>query len=253
MKRIVRNIFFVLLMGLWTASMVSMAGAAEVPTVEVPVSIGISSSYKPAEEYKVTLTAGDGNCPMPEGAVDGAYTATFSGAGEYTLCSISYPQLGIYNYTIRQEQGSHSRGTYDATQYNMRVAVTNAENGGLAAAMIVYVDNVNQKSGSASFTNSYRSSSNGSGGNGGGGGRGNGGSSSGGPGVVADPLTEIDPGDVPLSDGVGELVPILENIIPLSALPKTGDTTNLMLWLTLMLISAGGLAGLAVVKKRMDS
>ena len=65
-----------------------------------------------------------------------------------------------------------------------------------------------------------------------------GGSASGGPGVIIDELTVIEDPVVPLTP------------VPADMLPKTGDTTNLALWVIMMAISGGALAALTVLKRR---
>lgn len=83
--------------------------------------------------------------------------------------------------------------------------------------------------------------STGSGGSSGGGGSSgpSGGSTSGGPGVIVDELTVIE-------EPVVSLTPV-----PADKLPKTGDTTNLALWMLLMAISGGALAVLMRLKKQV--
>ncbi|MGN0372375.1 MAG: Spy0128 family protein [Enterocloster sp.] len=224
MKKICKGAISILLTVALSLPVFSMAACAEeVPVVEVPVTIGITSSYQPTEDYRVVLTAVDADCPMPEGSTDGTYTGTVSGAGTNTLCRIACPKLGIYHYTIHQEQGTNSRGTYDNTVYKMTVSVTNAANGGLETTTIVYVNNVNDKSGSASFSNSYSSSSNSHSGSSGGG------SSSGGRASINTNITETAP-PLGLVDPITEIADI-----PLAALPQTGT----LWWLVPILALAG--------------
>jgi len=232
-------------------SMAFGALADEVPKIEIPVEITLEGSVpSAAEEFQVVLKANDAGCPMPEGSVDGAYTMTMVGDSTGNLPAISFPRVGVYGYTIYQEPGTHDKGTYDETVYQVTVYVTNKEGGGVETAVVMHVDGVEAKPGSVQFTDSYQnpvpSGGGNEGGGGSGGGRGDGGSSSGGPGVVPDNLVPIDANDVPLAGIMDGPVPLI------GMLPKTGDTTNLMLWAALMVVSAGGLAGLMVLKKRMD-
>lgn len=81
--------------------------------------------------------------------------------------------------------------------------------------------------------------SGGSGGSSGGGGSHSSGSTIGGPGIIVDELTVIEDPEVPLA--------ILSN----GFLPKTGDTTNLTLWIAMLVVSGGLFTALMVVKKRM--
>lgn len=89
------------------------------------------------------------------------------------------------------------------------------------------------------------------GGPGGGGSRSPGGS--GNPGrsttVITDdpvPLSTIDDGDVPLSDGMV----IEDEAVPLAAVPKTGDTTPWIPLIVTFLVSGSFLAGLVIVKRK---
>ena len=68
---------------------------------------------------------------MPEGTEDGVYKMTVSGEGVKEFPEIVFPKVGIYEYTIHQEKGTHTRGTYDETVYNVTIFVTNTEDGGL--------------------------------------------------------------------------------------------------------------------------
>lgn len=238
-----KGLVSVLLAAALVLPMAFTAAAGETPQVEIPVTITLEGA-KPsaAEELQVILKANDPACPMPDGSVDGTYAMTITG-GTKNLPAIRFSELGIYGYTIYQEPGTHAKGTYDETVYHVTAYVTNAADGRLEAAVVMHVDGVEAKPGSVQFTDSYRSSG---GGGGGGGSRPTGGSTSGGPGVISDSLVPLDGADVPLAG-------IMDNPVPLfGMLPKTGDTTNLMLWAMLMAVSAFGLAGLMIVKKRMS-
>ncbi len=95
----------------------------------------------------VVLTAQNKVSPMPEGSVDGVYCMTVSGEGVKEFPEIQFQRHGVMEYTIHQEPGTHKRGTYDETVYNVTVYVTNAENGGLETTTLIYVDGVEEKTG----------------------------------------------------------------------------------------------------------
>lgn len=121
----------------------------------------------------------------------------------------------------------------------MTVRVVNGENGTLKAEVwALESDSATEKTSGISFKNSYTkpedNSSSGGGSHGGGGG----GGSKGGDGLST------------ITDTTPPLAEILPEDLPLAVLPKTGDTTNLALWMILMAISACGLAVSAIARKR---
>lgn len=226
MKKIMKKaglLLLIVMFGILTFS--TAVFAAEIPKIKIPVNVGVSGS-KPsnAEEFKIVLKAEDAANPMPDGSTDGAYTTVISGGASGTL-EIAFPELGIYKYTIHQEPGTSSKGTYDDTVYKMTVYVTNAETEGLETTTILYINDISTKYGSVDFDNYYRGSS------GGGGSK---------PKPDPDPTptkpsTEtITDGDVPQSDG-GFVKDILDEMIPLAVLPATGT----LWWLVAVLVAAG--------------
>ena len=225
MKKILKGALSVLLSAALTVPIFSMAAfAEEAPTVKIPVTITLTGS-KPstAETLTVVMTPEDAASPMPEGTVDGIYKLATIGAGNYEMAPMTFDKVGIHDYTIRQEAGSHKRGTYDARIYDMTVFVTNKETGGLETTVVMHLDGVEAKPGKVEFTNSYKSSGGGGGDSGGSpSGDGTSGSTSdGGPGVTIEdsavPTATILPFDVPL------------------ALPQTGT----LWWLVPILAIAG--------------
>lgn len=226
MKKILKKAASILLTVALSVAIVPMAAFAEEPVkLELPVTISISSSYKPsvAEKLKVVLTAEDDDCPMPVGSENGTYSMTIAGEGTQKLGAISYSKTGVYHYKVHQEAGTHTRGTYDSTVYHVTVYVTNAENGGLETTTVSYIDSASGKQGDVAFSNSYRKSSGGSSGGGGGNPSGDG-STAGGPGSA----TEI-------TEGVPPLTVIPENEIALPMLPQTGT----LWWIVPILALAG--------------
>ena len=67
-------------------------------------------------------------------------TLKITGEGTSAFPAISYSSPGIYGYKVSQQAGSHKRGHYDETVYYVRVTVTNAEDGGLEAAVAAHTD-----------------------------------------------------------------------------------------------------------------
>lgn len=224
MKKILRNAGSILLIAMMSILVFSTAAlAAEAKSVKLPVTMKLSS-YHPStpEELVLILTAKDETCPMPEGTVDGVYKMTVSGEGVKEFPEIVFPKVGIYEYTIHQEKGTHSRGTYDETVYNVTIFVTNTEDGELATTIVSYVDGVAEKQNEMVFSNSYRKSSSGGGG---------GSSSKPDP---TQPTTSITDNDTPLNDG-NIITDIIDSIPPLATLPQTGT----LWWLVPVLACAG--------------
>lgn len=143
MKKILKGAVSILLMAALSIPMFSMAAmgaeATEVPVVQFPVTLELTG-YKPftPEELNVVLTAEDKRNPMPEGSTDGVYNLKVAAAGQYTLGPIAFPNLGIYQYTIRQTAGTNAKGQYDSNLYRMIIYVTNAQTGGRETTVVVY-------------------------------------------------------------------------------------------------------------------
>lgn len=154
-----------------------------------------------------------------------------------------------YGYEIYEEKGDINKVTYDTTHYLVNVTITDDGNENLTATAVLADadDTVFEK---AVFTNVYKSGSgnNPGGGNGGGSDSGSddGGSTSGGHG------TTITPGDVPLSSLPSNgYVEIMEEEVPLGALPKTGRA-NANANAIMLLISSLMMAAVAVTGKKKD-
>lgn len=226
MKRKMKITGWMLLIMVFSILTFSMAAfAAEVPKIKIPVNVEVSGRTPgTAENFNVVLKAKDAENPMPQGSVDGVYTAVVSG-GSTGYLEVDFPELGIYKYTIHQEPGTNSRGNYDDTVYNLTVYVTNAETDGLETTTILYIDDINTKHGSADFSNHYR---------GGGGGS----DSKLDPDPDPKPTTPatetITDGETPLSDG-GFVQEIIDDLIPLAVLPATGT----LWWFVAVLVAAG--------------
>ena len=158
MKKLLRCGISTLLIAMLSIQMLCInAVAAEHPSMKLPVTIEQKGDYPyKAEELNVVLKAADTACPMPEGSADSVYTLPVTSGTTGEFPEITFPKLGIYNYTIQQEAGDHARGNYDETVYQMRVYVTNAESGeGFESTVLLYIDDINTKYASVSFENTY--------------------------------------------------------------------------------------------------
>lgn len=149
MKKVSAVILCVLLC--LTALPASVMAAEKNVQVELPVSVRLEGDVpSTAETYTIILKAVD-DAPMPSESV-----LKITGAGTAKFPAISYSVPGVYCYTVSQNVGGHERGHYDTTVYYVRVTVTNAENGGLDAAVAVHTDAQMQSAKQdVSFRNTY--------------------------------------------------------------------------------------------------
>ena len=124
--------------------------------VTLPVSIRTAGADpEPKAAYTLCLQAVD-NAPMPDGAQNGQYSVTVQGAGDYTFPQITYTAPGIYYYQISHAAGADTRCTYDATVYNVTVAITNKQDGtGLESAVTAHTGPSADKRDAMLFTNVY--------------------------------------------------------------------------------------------------
>lgn len=67
----------------------------------------------------------------------------------------SFPHAGVYEYTVKENDGNADGISYDSTTYKMRVYVKNDENGDLSIRDIT-AESDGSKENSLSFTNTYR-------------------------------------------------------------------------------------------------
>ena len=124
--------------------------------VTLPVSIRTAGADpEPNAAYTLCLQAVD-DAPMPDGAQNGQYSVTVQGAGDYTFPQITYTAPGIYYYQISHAAGADTRCTYDATVYNVTVAITNKQDGtGLESAVTAHTGPSADKRDAMLFTNVY--------------------------------------------------------------------------------------------------
>lgn len=83
---------------------------------------------------KCELTAMELDNPMPEGSNNGRYIFTLE--DEISL-DFSYSQVGVYRYQLRQTATDDKQYTYDKTVYTISVYVKNTGSGQLISQVIV--------------------------------------------------------------------------------------------------------------------
>ncbi len=132
--------------------------AAEVPKTKVQFNVSLEGTLPTkAEEFTINLKADNIAYPMPEGSTDGVYTMIATGEETNSFPIITFSRVGIYSYSIWQEEGNNVDCTYDNSIYNLTVYVTNKENGeGLEATSVLYKGNKAEKLDEASFHNIYK-------------------------------------------------------------------------------------------------
>lgn len=229
----------VLLMMLFPATVKAAEPTCE---VSIPVRIQVSGNNVPnGVPYTIVMERITPEAPMPaEG------TITLENAGDIMFGPIIYTAVGEYQYKIIQNSAPRSYFTFDQTVYTITVRIGNAPEGGLTAEVWAVSGSEEVKADEVVFNNKYyRSGGGGSGGSGGSGGGG------GGTVVVPDGLTTIGDGTTPLSNIIENLIP--EGLVPLSMMPKTGDTTQVVLWIFRILASGFGLLLLMTYRRRVDS
>ena len=126
--------------------------AAEDPVaVRVPVRIELKGQTSgTGDHFTVEITAKTPGAPMPDEPA-----LSIEGAGSGTFV-ISYSELGVYSYTVRQIPGNNPDCAYDTAVYTITVYVTSNGSGGLEVTTLVF-DSSDEKVNTAVFTNEYAS------------------------------------------------------------------------------------------------
>lgn len=247
-RRLKKILVSALILAVLAATMISVtafAGERSV-SVNIPVNVSVSGSSIPdGTEYKLVIETTE-NAPLPENS-----TIIVKDGGDASFGPIVYTQPDDYHYTIYQSSEAKDNFTYDDTVYNVTVQIVNNDEGGLSANVVAGIQGFAEKTAAIQFANTYTAPN--TGGNTGGGG----GSSSGGGGggrtdlttddtiTITDsgtPTAQIGDGDVPLSPG-DVIDQIVDTIVPLAVLPKTGDGSISYAALLAVLLVSGGLAG----------
>jgi len=116
--------------------------------LRLPVRKAIDGEPPEDARFKFRLSAENG-APMPEGSGD---TVEISGEGTGQFGAITYTEAGTYRYTVRELTGSDKGYTYDETEYQVTVTVTDND-GELEAAWSAKKDGAGAQE--LLFTNVY--------------------------------------------------------------------------------------------------
>ena len=155
-----KHINFVMVLLIFTMCLIAAtpkALAAEVSTVELPVTVRLTG-FPPEvdEDFEIVLKSNDSAYPMPIDSSSGVYKMVITGASTAKLPEINFSALGIYTYTISQTAGADELCTYDESVYNVKVYITNAEDGsGLESTVIAYMTSEADKLDEIEFINDY--------------------------------------------------------------------------------------------------
>lgn len=105
-------------------------------------------------EFQYTLSCEDKDNPMPEGTSEGIYTFTLKD-NDKKVIEITCEHAGVYYYNLKQQvSDKKNKFSYDETNYQVSVYVTNSADGGLDTQVIVKKPD-GTKSAEANFYNCY--------------------------------------------------------------------------------------------------
>lgn len=132
--------------------------AAEQLKVSIPVKITISGNVPEGRtDFTVRLKADQADDPMPADAKNGSYVMCVKGGETKNIPEITYLQTGTYTYLLEQVPDGDKAWIYDLQTYQMKVIITNKEDGtGLEATALLCRKNQNEKVSEAEFQNSYQ-------------------------------------------------------------------------------------------------
>lgn len=159
-NKIVQGLIVVLLLTFLLTGIsltVFAAGNEAAVTIRINQTFSVNSSrWKPDSRFVYVLSTEDAGTPMPEDAVNGAYRFTIQDTSCADVGAITYDRAGKYVYTVRQIIPSAQTGyTYDDEVYNIVVTVRNQTGGGLSATVELPVNQEGCKENEIRFENSY--------------------------------------------------------------------------------------------------
>lgn len=137
--------------------LVPTVSASSLPGLKLPVTVKLSGRPPTEDEdYTIVLKADNPEYPMPEGSVDQSYNMTIKGEASQKLPEIQFSSLGVYTYTVKQLAGTNELASYDDSEYNLVVFITNAKGGnGLEMTVNLYLLGEKEKQDELLFLNNY--------------------------------------------------------------------------------------------------
>jgi len=189
-------------------------------TDDPPVKKIVDGDPAEASTFAFVLEADDPAYPMPEGSTDGMKEITITGEGESEFGVLTFTEAGSYSYTVVERDTGADGYTYDKTIYDVSYEITE-QDGQLVSVRTIKRDGVVVTDFTAfTFTNVYGA---------------DGPTPSPSPSVSPSPSPSVSPSPSPNQGGNP------------SASPKTGDDTNLTLWVTLAAVSLGLIVFLSIL------
>ena len=176
--------------------------------------------------FTYQLTPKTAGAPMPSGSVSGVYTFTVTGTGSADV-GITFGTAGIYTYEIRCIAGPG--GIYDNRVYTVSVYVESS----LATLVVVYAGD----GGKAADISFEQSVDTGAGGSGGSSDPGSSGSSGDPSGTNSSAVSGSDPSNAYSGSSNAYDAPGTGDAPINLVVPKTGDYSDLMLWLAMAAVS----------------
>jgi pilin isopeptide linkage protein len=129
------------------------AVAAETPKAVVSLEVEAQvtgDTPRTDEAFTFILAAEDDTTPMPE-----SDTVTIQGAGKVAFGEITYTSIGTYHYTIRQQDNQHEDYTYDSSVYDVTVTVGHQKDDSLFSVVTAKKASSRSKSTEIVFYNLY--------------------------------------------------------------------------------------------------
>ena len=163
-KGLSKGVFTAIVAGIAMAAILlqGISVRAEAATSKAVAKIPVSQTFEIKNqapeslnrEFQYTLTCEDDKNPMPEKASEGTYTFTLKDNEKKTI-EIGYEHAGVYEYDLKQLVfDKKDKFSYDETNYQVTIYVTNSQDGGLDTQVIVKNPD-GTKSAEANFHNSY--------------------------------------------------------------------------------------------------
>ena len=139
------KIFSVLAVLAMIVSLVPVSATADDPlTTSVRVSVSTKGTPpETPEAYTIRMTA-NGDCPMPGGKTGGTADLTITGPGKGSFPAMSFDNVGIYTYTIKQVAGANKDAKYDSSVYELKITIYR-DNGKLMLATALRKKGVEEK------------------------------------------------------------------------------------------------------------
>ncbi len=224
MRKKFNKLFCIILMLLLCCSFSTAAFAASPVSVSLEVSTVLSGTQTESETFEFVLTSLD---------TGDEFFTTVDGAGTARFDRLTFNQVGVYKYTVRQTQGVNPNCTYDSTIYYVTISVFNGHDGyDFRMSATVYKDGADEKQDSIVFENIYKT-------------------------VTTEPTEPTEP-DTTVPSSVSEETSNITQEASTSVTnnnPNTGDNSGLQMWVVLFAVGFIFVVGALIIlaPKKKDS